>query len=427
MPVTTNADGMSVVHASSSGVNTIFPDVCKVPAPPAPPIPVPMPNIGQSSDTADGSSTVKVDGNPIMTKSSNYNMSSGDEAGTLFGLVSSKNKGKALPILYATTVKTDGANTFRLTDIMQQNCGGSGNTPPGTTVEPPVIGIPGGNPPCDNTKKKVEKQSGPSTSWPGNSGVIGPHQSHFQSAATQLKMVIYIRQTKEVCGKWIAANHQPKPHSCMEGTTIKGDADVLEKVQAWLNEFFEAQGKGTMQIAEMSHSGSAAHKRMYTRVAAAYVGIIGQEIKPGFIRPLTGAGRQTISYSGKWMTGDYDLFEVLLNGGGCIKVQGDAFALLKKLVNHGCNWDAIQHPPQAQWVPNKHERSVGVNPINMNSEVKAVLQPGADRTKEIPVIPNRNKMKVLDKPLTLVAGEGAAELKDQDAVAEALICQECDK
>jgi len=36
-------------------------------------------------------------------------------------------------------------------------------------------------------------------------------------------------------------------------------------------------------------------------------------------------------------------------------------------------------------------------------------------------------MNVLDTPLTIVCGDGVGELKDQKEVADALICQECDK
>src|SRR5262245_31398098 len=122
MPVTVNANHMSLVHAGSTGMTTIFPDVCKTPTPGGP-IPLPYPNIAQSSDTADGSSTVKVDGNPIMLKGSNFRMSTGDEAGSAMGIVSNKIKGKAEPMLYSFDVKVDGKNVMRLTDMMLQNVG----------------------------------------------------------------------------------------------------------------------------------------------------------------------------------------------------------------------------------------------------------------------------------------------------------------
>lgn len=137
MPATINVNSLTVVHKSSGGVTMIFPDVCKTPSP-AGPIPIPYPNIAMSSDTANGSKTVKGDGNPLMIKSSNFRMSTGDEAGSALGVVSNKIKGKAYPKLYSFDVKADGGNVFRLTDIMLQNGGSPTNTPPGTEVQAPL-------------------------------------------------------------------------------------------------------------------------------------------------------------------------------------------------------------------------------------------------------------------------------------------------
>jgi hypothetical protein len=120
MPVTASVNSLTVVHKGSNGVTMTFPDVCKTPTP-AGPIPIPYPNIAMSSNTADGSSTVKVDGNPIMIKSSNYSMSSGDEPGAAMGVMSNKIKGKAYPKMYSFDVKADGENVYRQFDIMLQN------------------------------------------------------------------------------------------------------------------------------------------------------------------------------------------------------------------------------------------------------------------------------------------------------------------
>lgn len=54
MPSTVFANMRGVVHKGSGGMNMVMPDVCKTPAPPAGPIPIPYPNIGQASDTSDG-------------------------------------------------------------------------------------------------------------------------------------------------------------------------------------------------------------------------------------------------------------------------------------------------------------------------------------------------------------------------------------
>lgn len=131
-----------------------FPDVCKTPAPPAGPIPIPYPNMAQSSDTDQGTKTVKVNGNPAMTKASNFKMSSGDEAGSLGGVVSNKTKGKAYPQLYSMNVKFEGENVVRLTDIMCSNGASPGNTPPMPEVQPPLPVLP--SPPETEKDKKQD-------------------------------------------------------------------------------------------------------------------------------------------------------------------------------------------------------------------------------------------------------------------------------
>ena len=140
MPASTSANSRTVVHKKSNGVATAFPDVCKTPTP-AGPIPIPYPNIAMSSDTAKGSKKVKVDGEPIMLKDSNFKMSTGDEAGSVGGIVSNKIKGKAEFVNYSYDVKVEGKNVPRLVDLMLQNIGGSPNTPPFPEVQPPAIAM----------------------------------------------------------------------------------------------------------------------------------------------------------------------------------------------------------------------------------------------------------------------------------------------
>lgn len=421
MPVTVNANQMSLVHAGSTGMSSIFPDVCKTPTPGGP-IPIPYPNIAQSSDTADGSSTIKVDGNPIMLKGSNFRMSTGDEAGSAMGVVSNKIKGKAEPMLYSFDVKVDGKNVMRLTDMMLQNVG-TPNPPPGTEVQGPVLGAPLTSRPCKKTEKKKEEQKKSSTSW-GNSGVVAEHKGPIQSAATQEKCVLYIRQTKAVCGKWISMKHRPKPHSCIAGTTIKA-SDVAD-VQRWLDDFFDRMHPAQKEIyppAAPPEAGS----RFYSRNASDYVGIVGTRVGGGKIKPEKGSGRQTISYENKWMTGDYDLFEVVSASDKCEKVTGDAFAKVRKAINTGCAWDAIQHPAQAQWVPDEHEHAQGIAKFDMNQEVKKVLQGKNPVDHAIKFHPARNPMPILDAPLTVVSGNGVVTLDKKNDVKQALICQGCAK
>jgi hypothetical protein len=139
MSVTVGANDLSVVHKDSGGITTAFPDVCKTPAPPAPFVPIPYPNIAKSSDTADGSSTVECDGNPICLKDSNFSTSTGDEAGTAGGgIVSSKTKGKAEFVNFSFDVLVEGKNVARALDPMLHN---DKNTPPFPLVQGPVIAI----------------------------------------------------------------------------------------------------------------------------------------------------------------------------------------------------------------------------------------------------------------------------------------------
>jgi hypothetical protein len=138
MPVTVGVNFMSVVHAGSSGISIAFPDVCKTPAPPAPFVPIPYPNIAQSSDTAQGASTVKCDGNPPCVKDSNFKMSTGDEPGSLMGIASNKIKGKAEFVNFSFDVKFDGKNVARALDLMLHN---DKNTPPFPVIQGPVIAM----------------------------------------------------------------------------------------------------------------------------------------------------------------------------------------------------------------------------------------------------------------------------------------------
>lgn len=138
MAVTVGVNKLTVVHAGSNGISTAFPDVCKTPAPPAPFVPIPYPNIAKSSDTAQGASTVKCDGNPTCVKDSNFMLSTGDEAGSLLGVASNKIKGKAEFVNVSFDVKFEGKGVARAFDPMLHN---DKNTPPFPVLQSPLIVI----------------------------------------------------------------------------------------------------------------------------------------------------------------------------------------------------------------------------------------------------------------------------------------------
>lgn len=120
MSCTVFANCRGVVHKQSGGMSTVFPDVCKTPTPGGP-VPIPYPNIGMASNTTGGPSKVTVDGQMPMVKGATYSTTSGDEAGTAGGVISSKFKGEAEFMLYSFDVKFEGKNVCRLGDPLFHN------------------------------------------------------------------------------------------------------------------------------------------------------------------------------------------------------------------------------------------------------------------------------------------------------------------
>lgn len=120
MAQTTFANSRGIVHKGSGGQSIAFPDVCKTPTPVGP-VPIPYPNIGKSSDTSDGPSTVKVDGEMPMVKGANYCTSIGDEPGVVGGIISNRFKGICEFTMYSFDVKFEGNNVCRLADPLSHN------------------------------------------------------------------------------------------------------------------------------------------------------------------------------------------------------------------------------------------------------------------------------------------------------------------
>jgi len=114
------ADGRGVVHKGSNGMSTVFPDVCITPCAPSP-VPIPYPNLGQSSDTAQGPTTVTTDGQMPMVKGAVYSRSSCDEPGTNGGVMSGVNMNVCEFLMYSFDVKFEGNNVCRLGDPLWHN------------------------------------------------------------------------------------------------------------------------------------------------------------------------------------------------------------------------------------------------------------------------------------------------------------------
>ena len=100
------------------------------PPPPAGPLPIPYPNKVSASDLADGSKTVKIDGEPTALEDASYcSTSSGDEGGTQGGgVVSHKTKGTACFTFWSLMSRSKAKESTVIEDPMLQNCGSQ--TPP---------------------------------------------------------------------------------------------------------------------------------------------------------------------------------------------------------------------------------------------------------------------------------------------------------
>ena len=116
-----------------------FPDVCKTPAPPAPFVPIPYPNIAMPTQ-ANGSTVskkVKIGNKEVCTIKTEISMSSGDEAGTAGGgMVSAKFKGPALYKKGSSKVSAEGSAIVHLTSLIALNGGSNANMPAGQQIAP---------------------------------------------------------------------------------------------------------------------------------------------------------------------------------------------------------------------------------------------------------------------------------------------------
>lgn len=127
----------AIFPASSKGGGNCFafPDVCKTPAPPAPPVPIPYPNIGMVNQTSKTAKKVKFVNKEAVSKKSQMNRSSGDEAGIAKGVMSNTNMDKVKYTKCSSKVKVQGQQVAHLTSMTGQN-GSSHNMPAGAQIAP---------------------------------------------------------------------------------------------------------------------------------------------------------------------------------------------------------------------------------------------------------------------------------------------------
>lgn len=124
-PVTAGSDGVA---------SATLPNVCKMPGPPAPFVPTPLPNVARSgNELRGGTKTVKLDGKAVAVKGASFG-STGDIAskGTGGGLISANTHGEAKFVAPGSmNVKAEGRSIHLLGDAMTNN---NGNPPNAATL-----------------------------------------------------------------------------------------------------------------------------------------------------------------------------------------------------------------------------------------------------------------------------------------------------
>ncbi len=122
---------MFSVATKKGGVCNAFPDVCKTPSPGGP-IPIPYPNIAQLTAAKSGTCAkrLKKSNKKVSTKKTILKDSTGDEAGTAKGIISSKTRGEAKFLRASSKVKAQGQGLVLMTANVGQN-GNNANIPAG--------------------------------------------------------------------------------------------------------------------------------------------------------------------------------------------------------------------------------------------------------------------------------------------------------
>ncbi len=128
---------MIKLPATTKAKGTYFgmPDVCKTPAPPSPPVPVPYPNTAMCASADKVVDVVLVENKEVLVEGSKIPNSQGDEAGTAGGVVSGANMKEVQPKQFSSKVIAKGKKMTFATAMAGHN-GSNANCPAGMQVEP---------------------------------------------------------------------------------------------------------------------------------------------------------------------------------------------------------------------------------------------------------------------------------------------------
>jgi uncharacterized Zn-binding protein involved in type VI secretion len=142
--VAVNPPKTPVTKGSSGIAMATIPNICKMPGPPAPFVPTPLPNIGKSGMSPDGYSTsVTFDGDPVAIQGASFG-SMGDVASKALGggMISMNTEGPTKFIAPGSmNVQVEGKNVQLLGDQMMNNCG-PGGSPANAATMGGVLQVP---------------------------------------------------------------------------------------------------------------------------------------------------------------------------------------------------------------------------------------------------------------------------------------------
>jgi hypothetical protein len=471
MGVTVVINYMTASHKGSGGLSPSFPDVCKTPTPGGP-IPIPYPNIAQSSDLADGSKKVKFDGASVTLKGSNLSRSMGDEAGTVGGVVSNVNMGKAQFVSYSFDVKVEGQNVCRLLDPTTNNMSSMNATAfahlqtPANAAAPPKDIVEAA---CLQVQKKLAAQQNRNApaGGPKSSGIIRRHWRKMREYVdANPNWVLYFRKTAAECGKWIKANHEPKLHEVLDGNCLKEvgkfrkPGSVVPYTKLW-----RSGGEWLLKNREGPEFKKAENEKLITLEREGGVpkgkivkldmdGLAGIVVRTGTTRgTVQRANRSRRKRAGKWMTGDYDLMDILAAGARvCERPKRTEFFWLKRGLNKSMGWPGIQHPHQSVYNTRKdkefkvsaEDRVFHFNNLDaidmwlgavQEKKEMAVKDPTeanrAAARKEANIVPatvfakGRKPNNLVDKELTALGPNGGFNVPEPNDFWDALVCCGC--
>lgn len=261
------ANGRTIVHAGDGHTQASGPpDVCKTPSPSGP-TPLAYPNFAMDRDLADGSKSVAIEGHPVALASSNISTSSGDEAGSLGGLMSSKTKGKLTFGSSSLDVLIEGAGVVRFGDVTQHN----GNTYNTVLAAKGKVGVAYGDDPLD-------QEECPICGDPKASHKIGPADDIVEKAK-KLREAL-----KDPAGRFRKAFVKPGGAPCKNGIVYGVLSCLCRKAKPYAG----------MSGTEFDDDGFKAGADVFLEVADG-IGLIGVLLPPlppprsGF-KSITGGG-----------------------------------------------------------------------------------------------------------------------------------------